>query len=97
MLTAITVGYPHGQGAKPKVLVGPDVPYPKQLEDFKKLCASKVNKDFAAVELWTSGSGASKRIKFISPDEAKRREKAAEAEAKEIEAAKKKTEAEAKS
>lgn len=84
MITAVTIAYPHGAGSKPKVITGPDVDYPKQLAAFKGLCGQKVNKDFARVELWTSGSSASKVVKFISPDEVKRREKAAEAESKRL-------------
>jgi len=76
---AVTVGVPHDERKKPVVIAGPEVPVQQQIGDFKALKAERLNKEYSQVVLLRSAG--SRKARFISPAEAKAREKILAAEA----------------
>lgn len=63
MRTAITIGVGH-DGKTTELLHGAEVPINEQVSEIKKLAANPAHEKFSRVELWESGFGIAKRIKF---------------------------------
>ncbi len=92
---ALIIGLLHVSG-KPVVISDPDVPFEEQRKRFKKVMSENVHPDFQRIEFVDSRRGVRKRKKFISPAEAKTREKTIAREKRELAKAAREKEAEAK-
>ena len=75
------IGILHG-GGDPVVISGPEVPYADQRKKFKETAAERVHSKFERVDFLDSVRGVRKHAKFITPDEAKRRDKELRSQAK---------------
>jgi len=66
MRTALTIG--HRREGVTELLEGPETPVHEQQKRIKALAASgRANPDFQRVELWESGRGITKTLKFEQP------------------------------
>lgn len=69
MTKTLAIAYRHAAGgkeAKPELA-------PAGL-DLKSIGAERSHKDFASIEIWSSGFGIERTYNFLTPDEGKRRE-----------------------
>lgn len=80
---ALIIGLTHVSG-EPVVISGPEVPFAEQRKRFKEAMNERVNDTFQRIDFVDSRRGVRKRKTFISPTEAKAREKAVAAEEKEL-------------
>lgn len=82
---ALIIGLTH-EAEERVVISGPEVPVDQQRQKFKNdFMPLRVHSKFCRVELLDSRRGVRKRKSFITPKEAKRREKAEAAQDKQIE------------
>ncbi|MES2923692.1 MAG: hypothetical protein V4819_19210 [Verrucomicrobiota bacterium] len=67
------IGILHG-GGDAVVVSGPEVPYEQQRERFKEALAERVHPQFERLDFLDSRTGVRKHKKFITPEEAERRD-----------------------
>lgn len=80
MRTAITIGYPHGDG-KAVMACGPEVKANEHADRLRELGKSPTHPHFARIEVWESDGGLQMERKFLAPSKTAESPKPVEAPA----------------